>query len=60
MVAQRQVGNLKRKDFWKVVLKGSSDWVRHLVYGFLAYAVVNFMIFFRLQAGTMMVPTLRL
>jgi hypothetical protein len=46
MVAQRQAGNLKRKDFWKVVLKGSPDWVRYLVYGFLGYAVVNFMYFF--------------
>ncbi len=46
MVAQRQVGNLNRKDFWKVILKGSPDWVRYLVYGFLGYAVVNFMYFF--------------
>jgi hypothetical protein len=46
LVAQRQVGNLNRKDFWKVVLKGSPDWVRYLVYGFLGYAVVNFMYFF--------------
>jgi hypothetical protein len=47
MVAQRQAGNLKRKDFWKIVLKGTPDWVRYLVYGFLGYAVVNFMIFFQ-------------
>lgn len=47
MVAQRQAGNLKRKDFWKIVLKGSPDWVRYLVYGLLGYAVVNFMIFFQ-------------
>jgi hypothetical protein len=51
MVAQRQVGNLNRKDFWKVILKGSPDWVRYLVYGFLGYAVVNFMYFF-FQAPT--------
>jgi hypothetical protein len=51
MVAQRQVGNLKRKDFWKVVLKGSPDWVRYLVYCFLGYPVVNFMYFF-IQAPT--------
>jgi hypothetical protein len=37
MVAQRQAGNLKRKDFWKIVLKGTPDWVRYLVYGFLGY-----------------------
>jgi hypothetical protein len=51
MVAQRQAGNLKRKDFWKVVLKGSPDWVRYLVYGFLAYAVVKFMICFQTPSG---------
>jgi hypothetical protein len=46
MAGQRQAGNLKRKDFWKVVLKGSPNWVRYLVYGFLGYAVLNFMYFF--------------
>jgi hypothetical protein len=51
MVAQRQVGNLNRKDFWKVILRGSPDWVRYLVYGFLGYAIVNFIYFF-LQAPT--------
>jgi hypothetical protein len=51
MVAQRQVGNLHRKDFWKVILTDSPDWVRYLIYGFLAYAVINFMYFFT-QAPT--------
>ncbi len=44
-VAQKRVGNLQRKDFWKVVLNGSPDWMRYMVYGFLAYAVVNFALF---------------
>jgi hypothetical protein len=51
-VAQRQAGNLKRKDFWKIVLKGLPDWIRYLVYGFLGYAVVNFMIFFQAPTGS--------
>jgi hypothetical protein len=51
MVAKRQAGNFKRKDFWKVVLKGSPNWVRYLVYGFLGYAVVNFMIIFQAPTG---------
>jgi Protein of unknown function (DUF3592) len=51
MVGQRQAGNLKRKDFWKVVLKDSPEWVRYLVYGFLGYAIANFMYFF-FQAPT--------
>jgi uncharacterized protein DUF3592 len=44
-VAQRRVGNVRRKDFWKVVLKGSPEWMRYLVYGFLGYAIVNFSLF---------------
>jgi hypothetical protein len=51
IVAKRQVGNLNRKDFWKVVLKGSPDWMRYLFYGFFGYAVVNFM-YFMFQAPT--------
>jgi hypothetical protein len=31
MVGQRQAGNLKRKDFWKIVLKGSPEWVRYCI-----------------------------
>lgn len=44
-VAKQRVGNLSRKDFWKVVLQGSPDWMRYIVYGFLGYAVVNFALF---------------
>ena len=43
-VAQRLVGNTSRQDFWKVVLKGSPDWMRYMVYVFSAYEFVNFMI----------------
>jgi hypothetical protein len=44
-VAQRLVGNVNRKDLWKVVLKGSPDWMRYMVYGFFGYTVVNFLFF---------------
>ena len=44
-VARQRVGNLQRKDFWKVVLSGSPEWMRYMVYGFLAYAFVNFALF---------------
>lgn len=44
-VAQRLVGNVNRNDVWKVVLKGSPDWMRYMVYGFFGYAVVNFLLF---------------
>lgn len=51
MVAKQRVGNLNRKDFWKVLLRDLPDWVRYLIYGFLGYAVVNFLYFFQ-QAPT--------
>lgn len=44
-VAQRRVSNMNRKDFWKAVLRGSPEWMRYMVYGFLGYAVVNFALF---------------
>jgi hypothetical protein len=44
-VAKARVGNVNRKDFWKVVLQGSPDWIRYMVYGFLGYAVLNFALF---------------
>ena len=44
-VAKQLIGNLQRKDFWKVVLKGSPEWMRYMVYGFFGYALVNFLYF---------------
>jgi len=46
-IAQKRIGNLRRRDFWKVILSGAPDWVRYMVYGFGAYAIVNFLIFMR-------------
>jgi hypothetical protein len=51
LVARQRVGNMHRKDFWKVILKGSPDWMRYMVYGFFGYAVINFALFM-LQAPT--------
>lgn len=44
-VAKARVGNLRRKDFWKVALQGSPDWMRYAVYAFGGYALVNFALF---------------
>lgn len=44
-VAQRRVGNTRRKDFWKVALKGAPDWMRYLIYGLFVYAFLNFFVF---------------
>jgi hypothetical protein len=35
----------QRKDFWKASLRGCPPWMRYMVYGFLGYAVLNFVIF---------------
>jgi uncharacterized protein DUF3592 len=53
LVARKRVGSMNRKDFWKVILKDSPDWMRYMVYGFSAYAMVNFtLFFFQAQTGT--------
>jgi hypothetical protein len=44
-VAKRRFGNLQRKDFWKVVQRGSPEWMRYMVYGFGGYAIINFALF---------------
>jgi hypothetical protein len=46
LVSIKRVGNTGRKDFWKLVLRGSPEWMRYMVYGFGGYAMVNFAIFF--------------
>ena len=51
LAARKRVGNLNRRDFWKVVLKDAPDWMRYMVYVFFGYAVVNFAIFFLNTAG---------
>jgi hypothetical protein len=45
LVAHRLVGSTNRKDFWKVFLKDSPDWMRYMVYGLFGYAMVNFLLF---------------
>ena len=45
LVARNRVGTLNSRDFWKVVLKGSPDWMRYMVYGFFGYAIINFALF---------------
>jgi hypothetical protein len=50
-VAKQRVGNLNRKDFWKICLSDLPDWVRYLLYGFFAYAFINFT-YFVIEAPT--------
>jgi hypothetical protein len=46
LVGIKSVGNTGRKDYCKLVLRGSPEWMRYMVYGFGSYAMVNFAIFF--------------
>lgn len=45
LVARKRVGNRSSKDYWKLVLRGSPEWMRYMVYGFFGYAFVNFALF---------------
>jgi len=45
LVAQRLVGNTRRSDFWKVVLKDIPLGLRYVVYASFGYALLNFMLF---------------
>src|SRR5437763_1946395 len=44
-VAQKQVGKLKGKDFWKLVLKGAPVWMRYMTYILVFYAAVDSLLF---------------
>jgi len=46
LVYIKRVGNTRRKDYWKLVLRGWPEWMRYMVSGFFGYAVLNFAIFF--------------
>jgi len=45
LIAQKLIGNINRRDLWKVLLKDCPSWLRYMVYGFMGYAVVNFLLF---------------
>ena len=45
VVANKVTMNVRRQDYWKVVLRGAPKWMLYMVYGFLGYAVVNFLYF---------------
>lgn len=44
-VAQRMVGNVSRRDLWKVVLRGAPDWMKYLMYCLFAYNFVAYLFF---------------
>ncbi len=51
LVAKRRFGAGNGKDYWTVVLNGAPGWMRYMVYGFFAYALVNFAYFMMRAPG---------
>jgi len=51
LVAQKLGRNAKGTDAWKGALRGAPQWMRYMVYGFLAYAMVNFFFFMTKAPG---------
>ncbi len=45
LVSRRLTSGFNRKDAWKAALRGCPAWMKYAVYGFFAYALVNFVIF---------------
>jgi hypothetical protein len=45
LVSTQLTRNFKRKDFWNAALRGCPPWMKYMVYGFLGYAVLNFIVF---------------
>ena len=44
-IAQRMVGNVNRRDLWKVALRGAPDWMKYLMYGLFGYDFVAYLFF---------------
>lgn len=45
LVARRLVHGVPRGEQWNALLSGCPAWMKYALYGFFAYAVVNFVIF---------------
>jgi len=46
LVSFKHIGYRRGKNYWKLALRGSPEWIRYMVYGFGGYAMVNLAIFF--------------
>jgi len=52
IVANRLVKDFKQKDFWKAALRACPKWMKNLTYFFFGYAILNFILFLVLEAGS--------
>ena len=41
---QKITGEFKQRDMWKAALRGCPGWMKKMLYGFAAYAAVNFLL----------------
>ena len=51
LVSIKRIGNRRGKDYWKLALRGSPEWMRYVVYGFVGYAMVNAIFLFQAPQG---------
>jgi hypothetical protein len=46
LISRPLTSEYKRRDFWQAALRGCPPWMKYMVGGFFAYAILNFIIFF--------------
>jgi hypothetical protein len=51
LVSTMRAGSTQRRNFWKVVLRGSPAWLRYGLYGITGYETINFLVFFSHSFG---------
>lgn len=52
LVSHSATNRVARKDYWKAALQGCPTWLKYMVYGFFAYAFINFFLFFFSSSGS--------
>ena len=50
-IAASEVRGGGKREFWRLALRGCPEWYRYLLYGLLAYAVINLAIFMMRASG---------
>jgi hypothetical protein len=45
LIAQKMTSGTTRRDFWNAAFSGCPPWMKYMTYGFLGYAILNFVIF---------------
>lgn len=45
LVSIKRVGSTRRKDYWKLALRGAPEWMRYMMDCMLGYAMLNLAVF---------------